>query len=97
MTRRILFATISAGSCEGKNDINARIDYFGFGIDLKTERPTPAKIAKGVTRVLRDPRFARNVERIRAEFATYRPLDLIDGFIAAGDADEPPIPERLVS
>jgi UDP:flavonoid glycosyltransferase YjiC (YdhE family) len=80
---------LSAGSREGKNDINARIDYFGFGIDLKTERPTPAKIAKGVTRVLGDQRFAQNVERIRAEFETYRPLDLIDGFVAAGDADEP--------
>jgi MGT family glycosyltransferase len=81
---------LSAGSREGKNDINARIDYFGFGIDLKTERPTPEKIAKGVTRVLGDKRFAQNVERIRAEFETYRPLELIDGFVAAGDADEPP-------
>ena len=74
---------------EGKNDINARIDYFGFGVDLKTERPTPEKIAKGVTRVLGDKRFARNVGRVRAEFETYRPLELIDGFVAAGDADEP--------
>lgn len=85
---------LSAGSREGKNDINARIDHFGFGIDLKTERPTPAKIAKGVTRVMGDQRFARNVERIRAEFETYRPLDLIDGFIAAGDAAEPPLLTR---
>ena len=38
---------LSAGVREGKNDINARIDYFGFGIDLKTERPTTEKIAKG--------------------------------------------------
>ena len=78
---------LSAGVREGKNDINARIDYCGLGIDLKTERPTPAKIAKGVARVLGDKRFAQNVERIRAEFATYRPLDLIDEFIAAGDAE----------
>ena len=74
---------------EGKNDINARIDYFGFGLDLKTERPTSEKIAKGVTQVLGDKRFAQNVERIRAEFETYRPLELIDGFVAEGDADEP--------
>ena len=81
---------LSAGVREGKNDINARIDYFGFGIDLKTERPTPEKIAKGVARVLGDKRFAQNVEWIRAEFETYRPLDLIYGFVAARDADEPP-------
>jgi UDP:flavonoid glycosyltransferase YjiC (YdhE family) len=81
---------LSAGVREGKNDINARIDYFGFGVDLKTERPTSEKIAKGVTRVLGDKHFAQNVERVRAEFETYRPLDLIDGFVAARDADEPP-------
>jgi UDP:flavonoid glycosyltransferase YjiC (YdhE family) len=77
---------LSAGTREGKNDINARIDYCGFGVDLQTERPTPEKIAKGVTRVLGDKRFAKNVERIRAEFRSYNPLDLIDGYVAAGDA-----------
>jgi UDP:flavonoid glycosyltransferase YjiC (YdhE family) len=75
---------LSAGVREGKNDINARIDYCGFGIDLKTERPTPAKIAKGVARILGDKRYTRNVARVRAEFDTYEPLDLIDGFIFAG-------------
>jgi UDP:flavonoid glycosyltransferase YjiC (YdhE family) len=79
---------LSAGTREGKNDINARIDYCGFGVDLKTERPTPDKIAKGVTRVLGDKRFAQNVERIRAEFGTYHPLDIIDGYVTAGDAAE---------
>jgi UDP:flavonoid glycosyltransferase YjiC (YdhE family) len=79
---------LSAGVREGKNDINARIDYFGFGVDLKTERPTPKKIAQGVTRVLGDRRFSQNVARIRAEFDTYRPLDLIDAFVAEGGADE---------
>ena len=76
---------LSAGVREGKNDINARIDYLGFGVDLKSERPTPAKIAKGVTRILTDKRFARNVARVRAEFETYHPLDLIDGLISADD------------
>jgi UDP:flavonoid glycosyltransferase YjiC (YdhE family) len=78
---------LSAGVREGKNDINARVDYFGFGIDLKTERPTPATITKGVTRILADKRFSQNVARVRAEFETYRPLDLIDCYIFATDAD----------
>jgi UDP:flavonoid glycosyltransferase YjiC (YdhE family) len=75
---------LSAGTREGKNDINARIDYCRFGVDLKTERPTPAKIAKGVARILSDKRYAQNVARVRTEFDTYQPLDLIDGFIFAG-------------
>jgi UDP:flavonoid glycosyltransferase YjiC (YdhE family) len=73
---------LSAGVREGKNDINARVDYFGFGVDLKSEGPTPAKIAKSVTRILTDERFARNVARVRAEFETYRPLELIDGLMS---------------
>ena len=85
---------LSAGVREGKNDINARVDYFGFGIDLKTERPTPAKIAKGVTRILTDKRFSQNVARVRAEFETYRPLDLIDGLISA---DDPITTSRVIS
>jgi UDP:flavonoid glycosyltransferase YjiC (YdhE family) len=85
---------LSAGVREGKNDINARVDYFGFGIDLKTERPTPAKIAKGVARILTDKRFSQNVARVRAEFETYRPLDLIGGFISAG---EPSTASRAIS
>jgi UDP:flavonoid glycosyltransferase YjiC (YdhE family) len=79
---------LSAGTREGKNDINARIDYCKFGVDLKTERPTPERIAKGTARVLGDQRFAQNVERIRAEFRTYHPLDLIDGYVMAGEAAE---------
>jgi UDP:flavonoid glycosyltransferase YjiC (YdhE family) len=82
---------LSAGVREGKNDINARIAYCGLGIDLKTERPTPAKIANGVARILGDKHFAQNVDRIRAEFEAYRPLDLIDKFIAAGDAEASPV------
>jgi UDP:flavonoid glycosyltransferase YjiC (YdhE family) len=76
---------LSAGVREGKNDINARVDYLGLGIDLKTERPTRDKIATGVARILGDRRFAQNVARIRAEFESYRPLELIDRFISDGD------------
>ena len=76
---------LSAGVREGKNDINARVDYLGLGIDLKTERPTRDKVATGVAMILGDRRFAQNVARIRAEFESYRPLELIHRFISDGD------------
>ena len=72
---------LSAGVREGKNDINARIDYFGLGIDLRTESPAPKQIAKGVGHVLSDRRFADNVARLQAEFAEYRPFELIDRYL----------------
>jgi MGT family glycosyltransferase len=68
---------LSAGKREGKNDINARIDYFGVGIDLRTERPTPKQIARGVERILADQRYAARVASVRAELDAYDPLDLI--------------------
>lgn len=69
---------VAAGTREGKNDINARLDYLGFGIDLRTERPKPKQISKGVAAVLNDPAIGRNVARIKAELESYRPFDIID-------------------
>jgi UDP:flavonoid glycosyltransferase YjiC (YdhE family) len=77
---------LSAGVREGKNDINARIDYCRLGIDLKTERPTSQKVAQGVERVMADKDIAQNVARIRAEFEAYRPLELIDSYMSEADA-----------
>ena len=43
-----------AGVREGKSDVNAHVDFFGAGIDLRTERPKPERIRVGVQR--RGPR-----------------------------------------
>ena len=58
---------LSAGEREGKNDINARIDYFGVGIDLRAERPAATKIAKGVARILADSGYSERAARLRDE------------------------------
>jgi len=69
---------LSAGKLEGKNDINARLDYRGLGVDLNTERPTPRQIKDGVARVLGDPRIKGNVVRVQEELASYRPFEIIE-------------------
>jgi MGT family glycosyltransferase len=74
---------LSAGKLEGKNDINARLDYCGLGLDLKTERPTPKQIAAGVARVLGEPRFAQNVNRVKAELDAIRPFETIERIVVA--------------
>ena len=74
---------LAAGQREGKNDINARIDYFRVGIDLATERPTPKQIAAGVARILSDQCFANSIARLRVELERYRPFELIDRYLAA--------------
>jgi UDP:flavonoid glycosyltransferase YjiC (YdhE family) len=73
---------LSAGKLEAKNDINARLAYRGFGVDLGTERPKPAQIATGVERVLGDPRFKRNVARVSAELRACDPLETVEAAIS---------------
>jgi UDP:flavonoid glycosyltransferase YjiC (YdhE family) len=73
---------LCAGKLEGKADINARLDYRGVAVDLRTERPTPAQIKKGAARILGDPRYAGRVAEVRAELTSYRPLDIIDAALA---------------
>jgi len=71
-----------AGVREGKNDVNAHVDYFKVGIDLCTESPKPADIARGVERLLSEPQWKQNVTRLRDEFNRYQPFELIDGYLA---------------
>ena len=62
---------------------NARIDYFGVGIDLHTERPAATKIAKGVARILADPGYAERAARLQDELRSYEPINLIVSELAA--------------
>lgn len=69
---------VAAGTREGKNDINARLDHLGLGVDLRTERPKPKQIANGVAAALADPAIRHNVHRIQDELESYRPFEIID-------------------
>ncbi len=75
---------LSAGKLEAKNDINARLAYRGFGLDLKTERPKPDQIAAGVKRLLGDPSFKQNVTRVSKILKAGRPLETMEAAIVAG-------------
>ena len=73
---------LAAGELEGKNDINARLDFAGVALDLRTERPSRTQIAAGVDRMLSDPRYAAAVDRVRRELERYRPLDIVEQALA---------------
>jgi len=62
---------VVAGVNEGKNEICARIGYFRLGINLKTEKPSPEKIKKAVEKIISDPTYKRNVEKLRNQFRQY--------------------------
>ena len=69
---------VGAGKTEGKNDIDARVGYNRLGVDLRSERPKPARIRSAVRRVLADPTYAANVEALRTELDSYDPMGRIE-------------------
>ncbi len=75
---------VGAGRSEGKNDVAARIGHNHLGIDLRTERPIPAKIRAAVTRVLADPTYAANTATVRTELASYDPGARIEAALHDG-------------
>lgn len=76
-------AVVGAGTREGKNDNNARIAHNRLGLDLRTERPKPARIAAAVERILGDAQIAANVARLRAELDAYDPIATIEAALHA--------------
>jgi UDP:flavonoid glycosyltransferase YjiC (YdhE family) len=77
---------LAAGIREGKNDVNAHVDYFGVGLDLRTESPRPADIQRGAERILSEPQWKQNVARLRDELSGYHPNELIDAYLSNGEA-----------
>lgn len=77
---------LTAGIREGKNDINAHVEYFGVGIDLRTESPRPSDIRRAAERLLSEPHWKQSVARLRDELSAYHPHELIDAYLADVEA-----------
>jgi UDP:flavonoid glycosyltransferase YjiC (YdhE family) len=86
---------LTAGIREGKNDVNAHVDYFGVGLDLRTEHPRPSDIRRAAERILSEPRWKQTVTRLQDELREYHPNDLIDAYLSNGEErDERKHPKR---
>jgi UDP:flavonoid glycosyltransferase YjiC (YdhE family) len=72
---------VVAGVHEGKNEINARVGYFGLGVNLRTELPKPAQIKAAVETVIADKKFKKNVVRLNNELSTYHPQHLCEKYV----------------
>jgi len=79
---------VVAGKLEGKNDINARLDYRGLALDLRTDRPGPRQIRRAVARVLGDPSYRERVVRLRKELAAYDPFAIIENTVTSESLPE---------
>jgi UDP:flavonoid glycosyltransferase YjiC (YdhE family) len=60
---------VTAGQTEDKADVNARVEWSGAGIDLKTNTPTAESLVKAVQAVLNEPRYRSSAAQLSTEFA----------------------------
>jgi len=72
---------VVAGIHEGKNEINARVGYFNLGINLRTERPVPARLKVSVEKILCDGIYYKSVKKLSSEFSKYNPNQLVRNYI----------------
>jgi UDP:flavonoid glycosyltransferase YjiC (YdhE family) len=72
---------VVAGVHEGKNEICARVGYFNYGINLKTERPTPVRLRKAVNEVIMNTVYRKNIEQLSEELETYQPNELVEQYV----------------
>lgn len=59
---------VTAGLNEGKSDVNARAEYAGVGVNLKTETPSAAAIRSAVDAVLGDPSWRARAQAMQRQF-----------------------------
>ncbi|KAK9367944.1 hypothetical protein V1509DRAFT_624873 [Lipomyces kononenkoae] len=62
---------VCAGRTEDKADVSSRVAWSGAGLDLKTDSPSEAMIRSAVRRVLNEPSFTSNANRIQDDFRTH--------------------------
>lgn len=72
---------IVAGLHEGKNEICARIGFFKYGINLKTETPQPSQIKAAVDIIFSDNTYRNNVNKLANEFSLYNPNMLTEKYV----------------
>jgi MGT family glycosyltransferase len=64
---------VVSGINEGKSDVNARVDFAGAGIDLRTDSPSPEKIRAAVRSILSDPKWKNRAQQMQHDFARHDP------------------------
>jgi UDP:flavonoid glycosyltransferase YjiC (YdhE family) len=57
---------VVAGQTEDKVEVSARVGWSGAGVNLRATNATPVQVSRAVERVLSEPAFRANAERIGA-------------------------------
>ena len=78
---------VCAGTREGKNDVNAHVQYHRVGVNLRTERPTPAALRAAVDRLVTEPQWRTRAREFSHEMhgldSARRAADLVSALVPA--------------
>jgi UDP:flavonoid glycosyltransferase YjiC (YdhE family) len=74
---------VVAGDSEDKPEVAARVRWSGAGVDLRTGRPSPARVAEAVRRVVAQPAYAERARALQTAIRRTRPLDTITEVLLA--------------
>ena len=90
---------VVAGDSEEKPEVAARVAWKGVGINLGTGRPSVQQIRAAVRATMTDPRYRRNAQAIRDDFARHNALERVSELIEdiVGAAPAPRRAERVRS
>ena len=81
---------LCAGITAGKNDVNAHVRYFKTGVDLRTDKPSPDQIKRGVAKVFSNG-FPDNARKLQRIFNNYNPNQLVENYVFYSDSQNPEI------
>jgi MGT family glycosyltransferase len=62
---------VVAGTTEEKPEVAARVEWAGAGRRLKTKKPAPEQIRVNVRRILDEPSYRSNAQRIARDYARH--------------------------
>lgn len=74
---------VVAGQTEDKVEVSARIGWSGAGVNLRASTVTPAQVGGAVEKVLRDPAYRVNAERIGVAMRKTDALRTLDDLLDA--------------
>jgi UDP:flavonoid glycosyltransferase YjiC (YdhE family) len=72
---------VCAGITEGKNDVNAHVEYHRVAIDLRTDKPRPDRIRRAVDRVCTEPQWKARAHAFQAEISDLDPPAVVEQLV----------------
>jgi UDP:flavonoid glycosyltransferase YjiC (YdhE family) len=68
---------VVAGMTEDKAEIEARAEWSGVAVNLKTSTPTPGTVLETVQEVFSNPEYKERSLVLEAEMATFDPMEIV--------------------